>query len=286
MRGAAHHIGRAHDIHHATGTRPLSGRHGGRELGDGDALFMGLGDMLFRRVVMAGERHVEAAAEIQDLPAVDIGINGHLLLIVGDHRGKVLVVPALVAVEGAEAFEIAPLPLARRVVHDRDQPQQRMIRMGREHLDDVGIGDLAAQMEEVFGAQQAAGAGLAHAFDGIGEDPAPLAAVAVVADADRVEHRRDAGADDLGIMREHGGHGRGPDGAGARFEMLLHIVGMDLDQAGQQIIAFEVVTTRHAGIADLGDAPVGHAQRAFDHRVGGHDPRVVENQFVFHAAAL
>ena len=155
-------------------------------------------------------------------------------LVLGDHVGELVVVPALVAVEGAEALQVAPLALARRVVHHRHQAQQRMVGIGLEHFHHARIGDFAAQVEQMIGAQQIGGARRGDALDRIRQDAPALAAVAVVADADRVEHGGDAGADDLRIVRQHRRQGRRPDRAGARLEMLLHVVGMDLDQARQQ----------------------------------------------------
>ena len=67
-----------------------------------------------------------------------------------------------------------------------------------------GLG-LAAQVEQVVGTEQVRRARHHHALDGIGKDAPALAAVAVVADADRIQHRGDAGADDLRIVRQHGG---------------------------------------------------------------------------------
>ena len=69
-------------------------------------------------------------------------------------------------------------------------------------------------MDQVFGAQQVMAAGLADRLDRELQDMPALARVVVLADRDGVEHRGDAGADDLHIVGNDGGEGGRPDDAG------------------------------------------------------------------------
>ena len=119
---------------------------------------------------------------------------------------------------------------------------------------------------------------------GFPEDAPALAGVAIVPDADRVQHRRDAGADDLRIVRQHGCDRRGPKGVRARLEMLLHVVGMDLDQARQQEIAFQVLAAADGAriLHDLNDSTALDAHRAVDDRISRHHPRIAQDQSAAH----
>ena len=76
--------------------------------------------------------------------------------------------------------------------------------------------------------------------------PAVSHAVALgvdVADRQRVEHGGDAGRDDLSVVA-HAGRGRRPVRAAARGDVLLQVVGVQLDQPRQQVVALEVDARR------------------------------------------
>ena len=93
-------------------------------------------------------------------------------------------------------------------------------------------------------------------------------------DAEGIEHRRDPGRRDLGVISEPGA-ARVPHDRRARHEMGFQMIGVQFDEAGQEIIAFEVDgRTCSAALADFGDAArLSTATRAFQDPVGGDDRR-------------
>lgn len=64
--------------------------------------------------------------------------------------------------------------------------------------------------------------------------------VFIHADAQRIEHGGDAGTRDLGVVGLHGGN-RAPAHLGTRRIVGFQVVGMQLDQARQQEVAFAIV---------------------------------------------
>src|SRR5262245_41268301 len=98
----------------------------------------------------------------------------------------------------------------------------------------------------MIGTQQSSRARLRHARHRVGQDAPSLAGIAIVPDADRVQDGGDARADDLRVMRDDGSHRRWPEGTWPRLEVLLHVIGMQLDQAGQEEVAFEVLRLGYA----------------------------------------
>ncbi len=137
-------------------------------------------------------------------------------------------------------LEIDELPLARRVIHQRRQPNAFVVVEMGEAFEAIRRRDLAAQMDEMIGAQPV----IAHAvLDRVGE----LAHVRrghvrilVEADAQRVEDGGDAGGRDLCVMRQHRGK-RVPAHLGARRVVAFEVVGVQFDQAGNQEIAAHVL---------------------------------------------
>ena len=103
----------------------------------------------------------------------------------------------------------------------------------------------------------------------------PLALAAVDADAHAIAHRGDAGRRDLPVVRQHR-RLRRPAHLRPRLELALEIVGVQLDQARQQIVAVEVDRVRRGapGRQDLLDhAPIDH-DAALDDRIRGDDPGI------------
>ena len=151
-----------------------------------------------------------------------------------------------------------------------------------EEFDDVGRRNLAAQMGLVIGAQQVRGARL---LDRVGEnhhllaDAAPLF-VCVHADAKGIEHRRDARGGDLRVVGHHRAAGV-PDDARARHVMGFEVVGVQLDEAGQQIVASAIeAAARTPSFADFDDASAFDDDVAGERPLGRHDRRVVEHDGV------
>ncbi len=88
------------------------------------------------------------------------------------------------------------------------------------------------------------------------------AAVLVRAHAQAVEDGGDAGGDDLGVV----GLDRGrlvPAQAGARRIVAFQMVGVQFDEAGDQVVALEVLAERGVAVGDIGDLAVAdqHASR-------------------------
>ena len=115
---------------------------------------------------------------------------------------------------------------------------------------DQGLGaDLGAQVQAVADAQEA---GVAEPVDAGGEGAGVLAVAGLAAgdqraDAQGVEDRGDAGAGELGVVGEDRRR-LGPDHAGAGLEVALEVVGVELDQAGGEVVAVAVLgPARHAG---------------------------------------
>ena len=156
------------------------------------------------------------------------------------HRVELgLVAHVAAEAEAAVGGEVAPLPLARRVVHERDQPQGRVAHQRHEQLQHVRIGELQAQMQEMVGLERLRRPGPAQHVDRQIEIVQPLALAAVEADADRVADGGDAGRGHLGVVRQHR-RVRRPAYAWARGEQSLEIVGVQLDQARQQPVASQI----------------------------------------------
>ena len=141
----------------------------------------------------------------------------------------------LAAVVDEVFVEIAELALARRVVHERDQFGLVLGEEGFEQVDHVRRRHLAAQMGQVVGAQQPRFGGLR---DGVGErDPLLAESRRAIpnssADAEGIEHRRDAGRRDLRVIGEHRAAGV-PQHRRAGKEMGFEMVGVQFDQAGSR----------------------------------------------------
>jgi hypothetical protein len=69
-----------------------------------------------------------------------------------------------------------------------------------------------------------------------------------VADGQRVEHRGDAGCDDLRIVAHHR-RCRWPVHTGTRAQMLFQVIGVQFDQPRQQVIAVQILRLRQVADA-------------------------------------
>ena len=61
--------------------------------------------------------------------------------------------------------------------------------------------------------------------------------------------------------------------------MVLEMVGVKLDQARDDIVAFHVLAGADIAGIDRGDDPVAHQHRAGHHLVAEHDTSVSEREF-------
>jgi hypothetical protein len=191
---------------------------------------------------------------------------------------ELLGTPALLArVVDARDLDVLPLALARRVVHQRDQRHARMAVEGLEQLDGVGRGQLAAHVQVVVRTQQVFLAAVVERGERLVPGAAAQALGVGLADAQRVEDGGDAGGGHLGVVRQQRGH-LGPLHLRARHQVALEVVGVHLDQAGQQVVALEV-DGGHAGVAVVqrGDAAVHHRETALHQLVRQHHAGVGEH---------
>ncbi len=248
MRAAAHEVRRAHHRRDAARVRRFGRRVRRRKLGERDALPRRLLDVLDHRVVMTRDGHAERAAARDDRAPVRVRVALLLVGQLGDRRRRLLVGPlAMPFLIVAPLLRILPLPLPRRMVHHRREPQARMARERIEHVDDVLRRDLAAQVQEVLGAQQPVRREARERVRALRLHVAPAHAdVQPRADRERVEHRRDACRRDLRVVRDERRIDV-PVHARPRREMLLQVVGMQLDEPGQQIVAAPIVGVARGG---------------------------------------
>ena len=129
---------------------------------------------------------------------------------------------------------------------------------GLQHSDDIRRRNLAARVRAVLGPEQA---GFRGAGDRVGEGKVclaePEARIHLVrADAEAVENGGDAGRGDLRVVGEHSATGVPSHGRAwlvVRFEMIR----VQLDQARQEVVAFEIDARPHGvALAYLRDAAV------------------------------
>ena len=198
------------------------------------------------------------------------------VLTLRDHLRQVLVAPALVALGvDAELLHVHPLALAGRVVHQGHQPHGRIVQKRRRYLEHVVARQLAADVQEVLGPQQPLAARMAQGVHGVLEALCAHRAFVEIAHAHGVEHRRDARGRHLRVVGEQGRHGR-PAHAGARLQVLLEVVGVQLDQSRDQVVAVPVLRAGRGAAARLqiDDHPIAHRYGRHGDLVGRDDPGV------------
>ncbi len=262
--------------------RCAGGLDGGREFGDGAAGRHRLFDVGGRRVVMA-RQHDAGGGEQRD----------HLVVIAGDGAlgaldpvGDLGVdVGAALADAGEvhlQVLDIAPLPRAGRVVHQRGQREVRPAHRGVHQLRQRPVGELAAQMDAVVDAEQAVRGALLHRVQhDLVERASVRLGLVEAAGADGVIDRGDAGGGHLPVMGQRGGTGVRPDHLRPGHEMAFQRVGVQVDQAGREIgaLAVDGACDMRAALVDRADAPVLIDQRAVDDAVFEDEADIGENRF-------
>ena len=148
-------------------------------------------------------------------------------------------VQAALAAQLAVEIHVGVLADAGAVVHQADHADQRMIRHRIEQVQHVGRRDFAAQMQEVVRLQQPGLGQGVQIDDAVVEGLDALLVEAEVAQAERVQHRGDAGGGALRVVRHHGGAGR-PARQAARLHLAFQVVGVDIDDAGDEVVAVQV----------------------------------------------
>ncbi len=111
------------------------------------------------------------------------------------------------------------------------------------------------------------------------------AAVLVRAHAQAVEDGGDAGGDDLRVMRLDRRR-LVPADAGTRRIMAFQMVGMQLDKAGDQVIAFEILADCRIAFGDIGDLAVADQDGALDDLVLKDDAGVGKDGLFGHIVDL
>ena len=137
------------------GAGGLGRRHRGRELGDRGSRRRRL-PRHARASCRRGSRGPRHGPPMQ--PQHGIALSLRMLALLPqpalDDQVDFRVAPA--GMQGAEPGDVAILPLAGRVVHERDQAQGRLAHQRLEQLEHVRVGDLQAQMQEMVGLERPA----------------------------------------------------------------------------------------------------------------------------------
>ncbi len=131
------------------------------------------------------------------------------------------------------------------MLHDRDDADDLAVDVLRRQLRGHGVCQFAAQVDQMLGPQHARLLSLLQRFDHRFEDLGALGIVGGCADTETVEDGGDAAADDLGIVGQGGAH-EIPADMGAGIEVFFEMVGMDVDEAGQEIVAGKIQRIRMA----------------------------------------
>ena len=137
---------------------------------------------------------------------------------------------------------------------------------------------LAAQVQTVLGAVDAAFLRLFDGVDHLLQILQPIAAVAHVANRHRVQHGGDAARHHQCVVAAHRRVG-GPVDLRARGEEFIQIIGMQLNQARQQPAAFAIHRFWQAALAfgKGADFAILHLQRTVYHFVFQHQFDVIDN---------
>ena len=180
---------------------------------------------------------------------------------------------------GAVAIQIGILPGAGRVIHQADQFQQRMGGQRRHLVCHALRRQFAAQMQEVLGPQQARGGKRSEVRNAFAGRAGPILIEAQIADAQRIQHRGDARRRALRVMRQEGAAAR-PARAATRLHLPLQIVGMQIDRAGQQVIAFQIDRRQRVRVTrgNVGDHAARRVQRTAQDQLRQHQNRILQHQ--------
>ena len=286
MRTAADDVGPAHHHLDSSGARRLRRFDGDGKFCHRHAVGNCFRDLGLAGIVMAGKHAALPGSKLDQLPAVARRVLPVEIDPLLDERldvGAFDLAPA--HKEAAPRREIAELPLARRVIHERDDMDRVALGISLRLLDHVGRGDFAAQMREVFGTQES---GRGGGLNGIGERPQILAErreVGIGAGAERIVDRGDTGGGDLRVVGDHSAE-RVPADLWPRGEVALEMIGMELDQAGDDGVASQIKTCLGSiALAKIGDAPLRNRKPpAPDHAVRQDQRGVRQDEavIVFH----
>ncbi len=213
-------------------------RHGHRKLADADAVAGVVGDLLFGAVVVAGQRDGAAGNAVQQGAPVRLAQPRPLVLQLQDAAFDIGVVQPAAAAQRAIEVEVGVLADTRAVVHQADHAHARMIRHRIEQVQHVGGRHFAAQMQVVVALHQRRFGQRIHRH-AIAEGADAFLVEPEIAQAQRIQHRGDAGGGALRVMRHHR-RTRRPAGQRTRLHLAFEIVGVHIDNAGNQVVAVEI----------------------------------------------
>ena len=150
MRPPANHIRSTHDGQHVARFGRLSRRNGGGKLTHASAFGKCLLHMRHGGVVMAGQSNLLVSTVLGEVGPMRFGITSLRILGHGHTLFKFLLGPAFFARKiNPSMFNVFPLPLARRVVHDRNHFDQFMSVKRLEQFKGVGRWQLTTHMQKM-----------------------------------------------------------------------------------------------------------------------------------------
>ena len=207
---------------------------------------------------MAGKGDTTGAAHGGDGLTIRLrpgGGQGHLLGFKTVHFVVSEMVFALIVI--AVLAAIGVLTLAWRVVHQRDHAHRLAVNQLFKQRQRGVMRQLAAQVQTMLGAVEAAFLRLFHRIDHLLQILKTIAAIAHVANRHGVQHGGDAAGDHHGVMAAHRRVGR-PVYLRSRGKELVEVIGMQFDKARQQPAAFPIQRLRQPTLAfgDSEDATV------------------------------
>ena len=234
------------------------------------------------RVVVARNGDAALGTGLGDLGAMRTGIFGRQSLLAVAKQCESLIgqAPLGLVVERILLHRLE-LPLARRMVHQRNETDLRIVFKFHEMIQHVVGRDFAAQMDAMIGAKPVFPGGLRQGVCHVAHLALLEAAILVRSHAQAIKDGGDTGGDDLRVMRLDRRHFQ-PADPGARRVMRFQMVGMQFDQAGDKIIAFEILAGAAGAFRDIGDLAVADQDRTVENLVLKDDAGVGENGFYGH----
>ena len=160
--------------------------------------------MVVRGIIMAGQGNITVPAHSGNGEAIrlrPLGRKLELLFFVARHLRVVERVFALIVF--AILFNVGELALPRRVIHQGNQRDRLAAHQLLKQRQGGVVRQLAAQVQAVLGAVEAALLRLLHGVDHLLQVLQPIAAVAHVADRHRVQHGGDAAGDHQRVVAAH-----------------------------------------------------------------------------------
>ena len=175
-------------------------------------------------------------------------------------------------------FNFGELALSRRVIHQGDQRYRLAAYQLFKQRQGGVVRQLAAQVQAVLGAVEAALLRLLHGVDHLLQVLQTVATVAHVTDGHRVQYGGDAAGDHQRVVAAHR-RMRGPVDLRARGEEFIQIIGMQFNQPRQQPAAFTVHRLGQAalGFSKRADCSVLDLNRAVNHLIIQHQLDVIDN---------